>query len=131
MIKSALAVTIGIVIVMSTAVTLIPIKDAEGHGVQAQLQSRFVRIQDEAFSAQNLQTGEELTVTGTLQSLVNRPLRAWISLFSESTNAGNRWEFTSRDPPGNVFVLEPQATIPYTVTAKALEQGVYHVPYPT
>lgn len=80
MIKSALAVTIGIVIVMSTAVTLIPIKDAEGHGVQAQLQSRFVRIQDEAFSAQNLQTGEELTVTGTLQSLVNRPLRAWISL---------------------------------------------------
>ena len=104
MIKSALAVTIAIVIVMSTAVTLIPIKDAEGHGVQAQLQSRFVRIQDEAFSAQNLQTGEELTVTGTLQSLVNRPLRAWISLFSESTNAGNRWEFTSRDPPGNVIV---------------------------
>ena len=84
MIKSALAVTIGIVIVMSTAVTLIPIEDAEGHGVQAQLQSRFVRIQDEAFSAQNLQTGEEITVTGTLQSLVNRPLRAWISLFSES-----------------------------------------------
>jgi methane/ammonia monooxygenase subunit B len=127
MIKSALAVTIAIVIVMSTAVTLIPVKDAEGHGVQAQLQSRFVRIQDEAFSAQNLQTGEEITVTGTLQSLVNRDLRAWISLFSESTNAGNRWEFTARDPPGNVFVLEPQATIPYTVTAKALEPGVYHV----
>jgi methane/ammonia monooxygenase subunit B len=127
MIKSALAVTIAIVIVMSTAVTLIPIKDAEGHGVQAQLQSRFVRIQDEAFSAQTLQTGEELTVTGTLQSLVNRPLRAWISLFSESTNAGNRWEFTSRDPPGNVFELQPQQTLPYTVTAKALEPGVYHV----
>jgi methane/ammonia monooxygenase subunit B len=127
MIKSALAVTIAIVIVMSTAVTLIPIEDAEGHGVQAQLQSRFVRIQDEAFSAQTLQTGEELTVTGTLQSLVNRPLRAWISLFSESTNAGNRWEFTSRDPPGNVFEIQPQQTIPYTVTAKALEPGVYHV----
>jgi len=127
MIKSALAVTIAIVIVMSTAVTLIPVKDAEGHGVQAQLQSRFIRIQDEAFSAQNLQTGEEITVSGTLQSLVNRPLRAWISLFSESTNAGNRWEFTARDPPGNVFVLEPQATIPYTVTAKALEPGIYHV----
>ena len=76
MIKSALAVTIAIVIVMSTAVTLIPIKDAEGHGVQAQLQSRFVRIQDEAFSAQNLQTGEELTVTGTLQSLVNRRFKS-------------------------------------------------------
>src|SRR5688500_9556437 len=124
MIKSALAVTIAIVIVMSTAVTLIPIEDAEGHGVQAQLQSRFVRIQDEAFSAQTLQTGEEITVTGTLQSLVNRPLRAWISLFSESTNAGNRWEFIARDPPGNVFDIEPEATVPYTLTVRALEPGI-------
>src|ERR671911_1647674 len=127
MIKSALAVTIAIVIVMSTAVTLIPIEDAEGHGVQAQLQSRFVRIQDEAFSAQTLQTGDELTVTGELQSLVNRPLRAWISLFGESTNAGNRWEFVARDPPGNVFEIPPQATIPYELRAKALEPGIYHV----
>jgi methane/ammonia monooxygenase subunit B len=99
----------------------------EGHGVQAQLQSRFVRIQDETFSAQTLRTGEELTVTGTLQSLVNRPLRSWISLFSESTNAGNRWEFVARDPPGNVFELQPQASIPYELRAKALEPGVYHV----
>src|SRR5215210_8944330 len=113
------------VMVIYAAFAFIPV--AEGHGVQAQLQSRFVRIQDEAFSAQNLQTGEELTVTGTLQSLVNRPLRAWISLFSESTNAGNRWEFTSRDPPGNVFELPAQATIPYELRAKALEPGVYHV----
>src|ERR671918_388950 len=127
MIKSTTLIVTAVasVMVLYTALALIPV--AEGHGVQAQLQSRFVRIQDEAFSAQNLQTGEELTVTGTLQSLVNRPLRAWISLFSESTNAGNRWEFTSRDPPGNVFELQPQATIPYTVTAKALEPGVYHV----
>src|ERR687889_2534238 len=127
MIKSALAVTIAIVIVMSTAVTLIPIEDAEGHGVQAQLQSRFVRIQDEAFSAQTLQTGDEITVSGELQSLVNRPLRAWISIFSESTNAGNRWEFVARDPPGNVFEIPPQGTIPYELRAKALEPGVYHV----
>lgn len=125
--KTALAITIGLVLVMSSAIALIPIEDADGHGVQAQLQSRFVRIQDEAFSAQTLQTGQELTVTGTLQSLVNRELRAWISLFSESTNAGNRWEFTARDPPGNVFDIPPQGTVPYSISAIALEPGVYHV----
>jgi methane/ammonia monooxygenase subunit B len=113
------------VMVLSTAFAFLPV--AEGHGVQAQLQSRFVRIQDEAFSAQTLQTGDEITVTGTLQSLVNKPLRAWLSLFAESTNAGNRWEFVARDPPGNVFEIPAQATIPYELRAKALEPGVYHV----
>ena len=127
MIKSALAVTIAIVIVMSTAVTLIPIEDAEGHGVQAQLQSRFVRIDNEQFSDQTLSTGEDLTVTGELTSLVNRPLRAWLSLFSESANAGNRWEFLARDPPGNIFDIPPGATIPYSITVRALEPGTYHV----
>jgi methane/ammonia monooxygenase subunit B len=124
-IKTVLIVLIGAVIGLSTVASIAP--QGEGHGVQAQLQSRFVRIQDETFSAQSLNTGDELTVSGTLQSLVNRPLRAWLSLFSESTNAGNRWEFISRDPPGNIFTIPPQETIPYTITAKALEPGIYHV----
>ncbi len=114
-------------IVMSTSTMIAIVQTAEGHGVQAQLQSRFVRIQDEAFSAQTLNTGDQLVVTGNLQSLVNKPLRAWLSLFSESTNAGNRWEFIARDPPGNIFDIPPQGTIPYSITAKALEPGVYHV----
>ena len=84
--------------VLSTGFASIPM--AHAHGVQAQLQSRFVRILDESFSAQTLHTGDTLTVTGTLQSLVNTPLRAWLSLFSDSVNAGNRWEFLARDPPG-------------------------------
>jgi methane/ammonia monooxygenase subunit B len=127
MIKSTTLIVTALasVMVLSAVLALIPV--VEGHGVQAQLQSRFVRIQDETFSAQTLKTGDEITVSGTLQSLVNRPLRAWISLFSESTNAGNRWEFISRDPPGNVFEIPPQATIPYELRAKALEPGVYHV----
>jgi methane/ammonia monooxygenase subunit B len=114
-------------IVMSTSTILAMTQTAQGHGVQAQLQSRFVRIQDEAFSTQTLNTGDQMTVTGTLQSLVNKPLRAWLSLFSESTNAGNRWEFIARDPPGNIFDIPPQGTVPYSITAKALEPGIYHV----
>lgn len=126
MINKAIVLTgLAAVVVMSSAFAFMP--SVEGHGVQAQLQSRFVRIQDESFSGQTLQTGDELTVTGTLQSLVNRELRAWLSLFSESTNAGNRWEFIARDPPGNVFNIEPEATIPYSLTVRALEPGIYHV----
>jgi methane/ammonia monooxygenase subunit B len=111
------------------AVSLISyiLPSADAHGVQAQLQSRFVRIDNEQFSDQTLNTGEELTVTGELTSLVNRPLRAWLSLFSESSNAGNRWEFLARDPPGNIFDIPPGSTIPYSITVRALEPGTYHV----
>jgi methane/ammonia monooxygenase subunit B len=126
--KTLIVTTLAAVTVLSAIAAYIPsIPQADAHGVQAQLQSRFVRIEDETWSAQTLNTGDELTVSGTLQSLVNRPLRGWLSVFSESTNAGNRWEFISRDPPGNVFELPPQATIPYELTVKALEPGIYHV----
>ncbi len=100
---------------------------AEAHGVQAQLQSRFVRIEDETFNRQSLQTGEVLTVEGKLTSLVERDMRAWLSIFSESTNAGNRWEILARDPPGNVFDIPGNSLVTYSISARALEPGVYHV----
>ena len=100
---------------------------AEAHGVQAQLQSRFIRIEDETFNRQSLQTGETLCLSGQFVSLVERDLRGWNSIFSESTNAGNRWEMLSRDPPGNVFDIAGNSVVPYQICAKALEPGVYHV----
>ena len=103
------------------------LQQAEAHGVQAQLQSRFVRIEDETISRQSLQTGETLTVKGTLVSLVQRDLRAWLSVFAESANAGNRWEFMARDPPGNVFEIPANGVVDYSMTIKALEPAVYHV----
>src|ERR671921_1450905 len=125
MVFLVVSVIAGTASVLAMMMTLVP--NAEGHGVQAQLQSRFVRINNEAFSAQSVNTGDTIVVTGELQSLVNRDMRGWISLFSESTNAGNRWEFVSRDPPGNILELAPQETIPYRIEAKALEPGIYHV----
>ena len=100
---------------------------AEAHGVQAQLQSRFIRIEDETFTRQSMQTGETICLAGTLVSLIERDSRAWISIFSESTNAGNRWEMLSRDPPGTVFDIEGNSVVDYQVCAKALEPGVYHL----
>jgi methane/ammonia monooxygenase subunit B len=115
--KKLIVTTLAAVTLLSAIAAYMPvIPSADAHGVQAQLQSRFVRIEDETWSAQTVNTGDEVTVTGTLQSLV-----------SESTNAGNRWEFMSRDPPGNVFEIPPQATVPYELTVKALEPGIYHL----
>ena len=123
--KTLVAMALATIIAVSVISYILP--SASAHGVQAQLQSRFVRIDNEQFSDQTLRTGEELTVTGELTSLVNRPLRAWLSLFAESANAGNRWEFLARDPPGNIFDIPPGATIPYSVTVRALEPATYHV----
>ena len=123
--SKTLVVTALATVMVLSVIAYLPVADA--HGVQAQLQSRFVRIDNEQFSDNTLNTGETLTVTGDLESLVNRPLRAWLSLFSESSNAGNRWEFLSRDPPGNIFDIPPGETVPYSITVKALEPGTYHV----
>src|ERR671921_1995223 len=126
--KMLIVTTLAAVTVLSAMAAYMPvIPEADAHGVQAQLQSRFIRIEDETWAAQTLNTGDELTVSGTLQSLVNRPLRGWLSVFSESVNAGNRWEFISRAPPGNVFEIPPQGTIPYELTVRALEPAIYHM----
>ena len=125
---------------------------AEAHYIQTQLQSRFVRIENETFNTQSMQTGEILTVQGRLVSLVERDLRGWVSIFtySESENAANRWEIVDMDPPGGVFDIagnyppymnlldnsDPpggvfdiagNSVVPYTVSARALHEGVFHV----
>ncbi len=128
--KKLIVVGLGLILALGTigfnwVESILP--TAEAHGVQAQLQSRFIRIQDETFNRQSLQTGETLCLAGELVSLIERDMRAWASIFSESTNAGNRWEILSRDPPGNVFDIQGNSVVPYQICAMALEPGVYHV----
>ena len=127
--RKIMAITIGAIFVLGMYGPNVAeiIQSAEAHGVQAQLQSRFIQITNEAISRQSLSTGETLVLSGTLVSLVEREQRGWISLFSESTNSGNRWEIMARDPPGVVFEIKGNSVTSYSVTAKALEPGVYHV----
>jgi len=127
--KTSLVIVVGVMFafgMIAPQVTSL-IQTAEAHGVQAQLQSRFIQINDETISRQSLSTGEILVLSGKLVSLVERDNRGWISLFSESTNSGNRWEIMARDPPGVVFEIQGNSVTSYSVTAKALEPGVYHV----
>ncbi|HEX6562468.1 MAG TPA: methane monooxygenase/ammonia monooxygenase subunit B [Nitrososphaera sp.] len=123
--KTLVVTALATVMVLSAVIAYMP--SASAHGVQAQLQSRFVKIDGETFSDNTLRTGEQLTVSGQLKSLVNRDLRGWLSLFSESENAGNRWEFLQREPPGNIFDIKAGSTVDYSITVKALEPGTYHV----
>jgi len=127
--RKIMAITIGAIFVLGMYGPNVAeiIQSAEAHGVQAQLQSRFIQITNEAISRQSLSNGETLVLSGTLVSLVEREQRGWISLFSESTNSGNRWEIMARDPPGVVFQIPGNSITNYAVTAKALEPGVYHV----
>lgn len=127
--KKLIAFSLGVIMLLGTVGPNLAslVQNADAHGVQAQLQSRFVRIEDETFSRQSLQTGEIITLQGKLVSLIERDMRAWLSMFSESTNAGNRWEMMARDPPGNVFDIPGNGVILYSLSAKALEPGVYHV----
>ena len=128
--KKLIVIGLGLILALGTigfnwVESILP--TAEAHGVQAQLQSRFIRIQDETFNRQSLQTGEQLCLSGEFVSLIERDMRGWASIFSESTNAGNRWEILSRDPPGNVFDIQGNSVLPYQICAMALEPGVYHV----
>jgi len=100
---------------------------AEAHGVQAQLQSRFVRIDGETWSKQSVHTGETLSVSGKFVSLVNRDMRGWYTVYGDSPNAGNRWEIIARDPPGNVITVPANGVVNYKLTIKALEPAVYHM----
>jgi len=100
---------------------------AEAHGVQAQLQSRFIRIDGETWSKQSVHTGDTLSVSGKFVSLVNRDMRGWYTVYGDSPNAGNRWEIMARDPPGNVITIPANSVVPYTLTIKALEPAVYHM----
>ncbi|MFZ0184477.1 MAG: methane monooxygenase/ammonia monooxygenase subunit B [Nitrosotalea sp.] len=100
---------------------------AEAHGVQAQLQSRFIRIDGETWSKQSVKTGDTLTVSGKFVSLVNRDLRGWYTVYGDSPNAGNRWEIVARDPPGNVITIPANGVVPYKLTIRALEPAVYHM----
>ncbi|MEE8132845.1 MAG: methane monooxygenase/ammonia monooxygenase subunit B [Nitrososphaerales archaeon] len=123
--KALIMASLAAVIVLGSATFML--ENAWGHGVQAQLQSRFIRITDETFSTQTVETGEEIEVRGKLISLINRDSRAWLSVFSDSTNAGNRWEFMARDPPGNVFDIPANGEVDYALRIKALEPAVYHL----
>lgn len=103
----------------------IPIADA--HDVQLQPASNIIIIENETFDRDSMQTGETLTIQGTLVNIADRDIRGWVSIFSESTSTNDRWEMLARDPPDVVFEVPKNSVVEYSLSAKALEPGTYHI----
>ena len=104
----------------------IPIADA--HDVQLQPATRnLMMIENETFDREFMQTGETFTVQGILVNIADRDIRGWASIFSESTGTNNRWEILARDPPDTVFEVPRNSVVEYSLSAKALEPGTYHI----
>ncbi len=110
---------------LSWTVQIIPSADA--HDIQTHPATSFIRIEDETFDRQYMQTGETLTVQGSIVNNVDKGIRGWASIFSESADASNRWEVLARDPPNVVFEVPGNSVVKYSLSAKALEPGTYHI----
>ena len=75
--KKFLAVTVGAIFVLGMYGPNVAeiVQSAEAHGVQAQLQSRFIQITNEAISRQSLSTGETLVLgPGTTVVVEGEPI---------------------------------------------------------
>jgi len=103
------------------------ILSVDAHEAQLQPTNNFIMIENETFNRESMQTGETLTVQGNLVNLSDKDTRGWLSIFSESTDASNRWEMLARDPPEIVFDVPKNSVVEYLLSAKALEPGVYHI----
>ena len=103
------------------------IPDAEAHAIRAYPATSFVRIEGESFDRQYMHAGETLTVQGSIVSNVDRDIRGWASVFSESADTDNKWEMLARDPPDVVFDVPGNSIVKYSLSAKALEPGTYHI----
>ena len=121
---------------------------AHGHGVSSPIIGGPLRIEDETFSAQSMDTENRLLITGKLVSLVDYPQHLELSMLittdqfqtlSLSTIIHNLqygihrdyqehddWFFQTVAEPGKI-TLEPLDTVEYEITAVALKAGTYHV----
>ncbi|MGY5148046.1 MAG: methane monooxygenase/ammonia monooxygenase subunit B [Candidatus Nitrosopumilus sp. bin_7KS] len=115
-----------LIIMAITISILFMISNAHAHEVFYPA-TTFVRITDETFDKSHMQTGETLTIEGKITSNVDKDIPAWMSIFSESSYADNRWEILARDPPTTVFDVVGGSSVDYSITVKALYPGTYHI----
>ena len=97
------------------------------HEPPAGIQSSFVTIGYESFNRDTMKVGETLIVKGTITNHVNRDLKGVITLFSESTEEGHRWEIVAKNPSGATLDIPGDTTTEYSIHAKPLEAGTYHI----
>lgn len=133
---------------MMVIVISIFFNSAYGHGVGFSIFSGPLRIEEESFSAQSINTEDRLLITGKLVSLVDPPQQLDLSILvttdqfqtlSLSTTLHNLqygihrdyqehddWFFQTVAEPDKI-ILEPGETVEYKITTVPLKAGTYHV----
>jgi len=133
---------------MMVIVISIFFNSAYGHGVGFSIFSGSLRIEDESFSAQSINTEDRLLITGKLVSLVDYPQQLEMSMLvttdqfqtlSASTiihslqygiqrdyQEHDDWFFQTVAEPDKI-TLEPSETVEYKITTVLLKAGTYHV----
>lgn len=130
-----------LVVSIASSAQLFPLQNSFGHPVTVGGVSRFFRIDNEQFSANNVATGESIEVKLELASLVNTDItisEARIAVseisavnpseFSRNYTAvsSEQWRIINATHPDD-FVLRAGETIPFTMNIMALEPGQYNL----
>jgi len=97
---------------------------ASAHGICTGLQPRFGRLDDVHFSSQSIQTGDTVTITGNITSLVQQDLQGYLSIHSSPAPHG-RWTIVSIEPSENKINITQFSRIPFSMTIKALQPETY------
>jgi methane/ammonia monooxygenase subunit B len=112
-----------VILLLSIISTIMPY--ASAHGVCTGLPPRFGRLDDTTFSKQSVQTGDIIFISGNITSLTQKNLTGWFTLHSIPGPYG-RWEISNKSST-NLIEIPGNSRIPYSITIKPLQPGVYHL----
>lgn len=100
---------------------------AWAHSVEPSTQ--LLAIRNETFSDQTLKTGDDQIIKGEIHNLSSEPIKVSLSLSAETSplNTGARWTIIQQEPAGEEIAIPPSETVEYSLTAKWLKRGTYHV----
>jgi len=85
----------------------------------------FGRIDDVSLSKQSIQTGETITITGKIVYMQQYHTQGWLDIHSDPGPHG-RWNIVSTQPSEHLIDIPGNSLIPFSITVKALQPGIYH-----
>jgi len=97
---------------------------ASAHGVCTGISPRFGRLDDVHFSSQTIQTGDAITITGNITTMVQQNLYGFLSIHS-SPSPHARWAIVTTEPNEKIINITQFSKVPFSMTVKALQPGTY------
>lgn len=94
-------------------------------GIPIEPQTIFGRLDDTKVSKQSIKTGETMTISGNITSMTPKNLTGWFMIQSAPGPIG-RLEIEN-DSAKMMINIPAFSRIPYSLTIKALQPGIYHL----